>query len=137
MDFSIHPSFFRQRACFTLLIAPEAYLIPAMARSLAGKKEVAGYLSGEENGIYSLLSPFHHLLLPERVDSPESLSLAVQEQVHRRTFIEYDPSLLPDPDARDLLVRACRKRAGYSGATMILLSTRPDQVLQEIADHAD
>lgn len=137
MDFCIHPSFLRQRACFTLLIAPEAYLLPAIVRSLAGENELTGYLYGKEVGIYSLLAPYHHLLSPQRVVSPNALSLAVQEQAHRRTFIEYDPSLLPDPDASGLLVRACRERTGRSGATVVLLSTRPDHGLRAMVDHAD
>ena len=137
MDFSIHPSFLRQRACFALVIAPEAYLLPAIVRSVAGEKELIGYLCGKEAGIYSLLAPYHHLLSPQRFDSPEALARAVQEQAPRRTFIEYDSSLLPDPDARGLLLRACRERTGRSGATVVLLSTRPDHGLRAIADHAD
>ena len=136
MDFCIHPSFLRQRACFTLLIAPEACLLPAIVRSLAGEKELTGYLYGKEAGIYSLLAPYHHLLSPQRVVSLNALLLGLQEQAHRRTFIEYDPSQLPDPDARGRLVRACRESTGRSGATVVLLSTRPDQGLRAIADHA-
>jgi hypothetical protein len=165
MQFSIHPSFTRTRACFTVIAAPERVLLPALDATLRqpagthGRRGTrmrregetpgpnqdlpaapakAQYLAGEEVDLFRRLVPVHHRIRLGRVGCLQELIAAIGASSHPLILIEYDRAWFAGvPDAIGPFVHACRETAHETGATVLLLATRTDACLLRIADGAD
>jgi hypothetical protein len=137
MQFSIHPSFTRNRACFTVIVAPESVLLPALGGTLSRAMEKAHYLAGDETALFARLIPVHHKTRLERVGRTQELITALGASDHPLILIEYDRGWF-DGDLETALqfVYACREKAHETGATVLLIADRPSARLLQISEGA-
>lgn len=138
MLFDIHPSFTRQRATFNVIIAPEDTLLPALAYALQKTKKPVQYLCGDVTEIFARLIAYHNKTRLQRVESFWALIHTIEETEHTSIFIEHDRKLCEQSeDSIGQFVQACREKAYYRNATVILFSTRIDGILQRISENAN
>jgi hypothetical protein len=137
MEFTIHPSFTRNRACFTVIAAPESVLLPALGGTLSRVEEKAHYLAGDEIALFVRLIPVHHKTRLERVGGMRELIAALGASDHPLILIEYDRGwFADDAEAVEPFVYACREKTQESGATVLLLAGRPSASLLQISEGA-
>jgi hypothetical protein len=138
MQIDIHPSFLRQPATFTVVIAPEPLLIRALQRKLRSTKEPVLYLCGNETRLFTQLVAVHRGTRLRRWESLADLVSVITEPQNKCIFIEYDGSLFSDQtDHLELFPSQCTTAAHEYGATIVLFSPDYDVHLCRIAEEAD
>jgi hypothetical protein len=136
MESRPHPSLSVPEGTFSLLIAPEALLLPVLERHLEASRCRALYICGNYSGFLSRLDRRCPDFAVRRAFTVHQLLAILGEADEGLIVIEHDGSLYDDgEDAAAHVGPACRDRA--RAATVILIATAVDPVIRRLSARAD
>jgi hypothetical protein len=137
MRFTIHPSFFLRHGNFNAVIAPDDYLVSALERGLAIRKDATRYIC-RARPRYFRPGPHDAFAEAVAVESAEDLLAAIRKASCTRIIVEHHPSFWEkDPGAIGPFIETCRRAVERRASLVVLIATQMDEHLTGIVEQVD
>jgi len=137
MEFELHPSIVLQSGTWSILIAPESFVVQALNERLSTiERFLVLYVCGNYSRVLSKIHRRYSNFDIQRSFTAFQLLRILDDSHHTFIFVEYDPTLFDeDTGLVEHLPQAFTDVARH--ATIVLHTPVSDRIINELAKHAD